>query len=70
MWDRRLACHEAPRHMSIGDWQVDFPLELVGSSNIGCRGLFTNLLASLNLLEVTQLATGNNTFAFTPQSSV
>ncbi len=56
--------------MPIGDWQVDFPLELVGSSNIGCRGLFTNLLASLNLLEVTQLVTGNGTFAFTPQSSV
>ncbi len=29
-----------------------------------CRGLFTYLLASLNLLEVNQLATGNETFAF------
>ncbi len=29
-----------------------------------CRGLFINLLASLNLLEVTQLVTGNDTFAF------
>ncbi len=32
--------------------------------------LCINLLASLNLLEVTHLVTGNDTFAFTPQSSV
>ncbi len=29
-----------------------------------CRDLFINLLASLNLLEVTQLVAGNDTFAF------
>ncbi len=29
-----------------------------------CRGLVNNLLASLNLLEVTQYVTGNDPFAF------
>ncbi len=36
---------------------------------IGCRCLFINLLASLNLLEITQLVTGNDTFAFETSSA-
>ncbi len=50
--------------MSIGDGQVDFPSVCVRSLNHGLQCLFTNLLASLNLLEVTQLVSGNDTFAF------
>ncbi len=33
------------------------------------RVLFCNLLASLNLLEITQLVTGNDAFAFETSSA-